>query len=233
MIGITWLLNIIIGLAPLVCLLGAPVKADRGPWRLVGDFSESCSCSVPCACNFGESPSPYSYCYVLAAWTITRGSSGDTDLSGLRLAMSQGEKGAVFFVDEQADQKQGDALRAIVEAVWRKVLKANHFKPSKVPLGFRLLGIKRAKIEQIMSEKGVRVKIGDFGSFEAAYIMGLDGKSPVIVENNATWNVQHDIKAKASRMAYRDGYGNHFAYKGNNANQAKFDWTDATPTYFR
>jgi hypothetical protein len=75
--------------------------------------------------------------------------------------------------------------------------------------------------------------IGDRGGFESSYILGIDGKTPVVVENNWSWNIRHGIKGKTKRLQYRDEFGNEFDLTGTNANQGEFDWSDQTPIYFR
>src|SRR5207244_13578634 len=53
-----------------------------------------------------------------------------------------------------------------------------------------------ARITQEVSEKGNRLEIGTMGGFEADYIIGLDKKTPVVVENNTSWNIPKSIKGK-------------------------------------
>ena len=94
------------------------------PWRLTGDFYEACTCSVPCPCNFGQSPSPHPFCYALWSLDIKDGHYGSTDLSGLKLATGNGAKGGVFYVDESATAEQASALKAIGETMWKSAARA-------------------------------------------------------------------------------------------------------------
>ena len=225
--------------AAILCLGAAAIQAsyadNSGPsWRLTGDLTEACSCSVPCSCNFGEQPSPHHFCYALYSLDIQSGKYGDVDLSGLRFAGALGPKGAVWYVDEKAGKEQASALRQIGQAMYDKAMRLNGFKtPKDVPAEMRLRGFKTAKIEQIVTDKKNYLKIGNQGSFAANYIMGLDGKTPVVVENNWSWNIQHGIKGKAKKLSYHDSFGNQFEFTGTNANQGKFDWSESTPIYFR
>ena len=77
------------------------------------------------------------------------------------------------------------------------------------------------------------LKIGDKGGFVADYIMGIDGKSPVRVLNNWSWNMADGWKAKSRNLDYRDSFGNKYAYKARNSNIGTVDWSDKTPVYFR
>jgi hypothetical protein len=211
-------------------------RADRAApnWRLTGDLSEACSCSVPCSCNFGEAPTPHKFCYALYSLDIKSGNYGELELSGLRLAGAVGSNGMVWYIDERATKEQAAALTAISRVIYDKAMKTAGFKtPKDIPAEMRMRGIKSAKIEQIVTEKKNYLKIGSLGSFGSDYIMGLDGKTPVVVENNWSWNIQHGIKGKTKRLSYHDSYGNKFDFTGTNANQGKFDWSDRTTIYFR
>src|SRR5207245_721450 len=90
-----------------------------------------------------------------------------------------------------------------------------------------------AHIVQEVGERGNRVVVGDKGGFDADYILGGDKKTPVVVENNTTWNIAKSIKGKTKRLRYKDRHGNKFNMTGTNSNQGKFDWTDQTSFYFR
>jgi Uncharacterized conserved protein len=203
-------------------------------WRIQGDLSESCSCAVPCSCNFGQSPSPHSFCYALFSLDIKDGKYGDTDLTGLHLAGANGAKGLVWYIDDRANKDQAAALKSIGRTIMVSAWKANGIKdPQKAPPEFRLRGYKTAKIEQSVGDKKSTLKIGKSGYFTCDYIMGMDGKTPVKVENNWSWNITDGTKGKSKVLQYKDEFGNSYSYKGVNANVGKFDWSDSTPIYFR
>lgn len=203
------------------------------PWHLTGDLSEACTCAVPCPCNFAANPT-HPYCYALFSLDIKEGHYGSVSLNGLHLAGAGGSKGLVLYADDTATPEQLAALKAIGKAAYAKMLTANHIKSAKdAPPDMRLVAFKTAHIEQKADEKSCLLKIGDLGSFQADYIVGLDGKTPVIVENNWSWNIQHGIKAKTKRLVYKDAYGNKLDTKETNSNQGTFDWSDTTPICFR
>jgi len=211
----------------------APV--DKTPWRLQGDLSESCTCSVPCTCNFGEGPSPSHFCWALFSLDIQKGRYGSVKLDGLRLAGAAGAKGIVIYLDDRATPQQLDAMKAISARIGGRVRElaiAQDPKMADDP-SMQFLGFKTVKIEQEVGKTNNRLKIGDQGGFTADYIMGIDGKTPVVVENNWSWNIQHGIKGKARQLRYKDEFGNEFDMSDVNANQGKFDWSDKTSVYFR
>jgi len=215
-------------------LLAGSAHGAGTPWHLTGDFSEACSCSVPCACNFGENPSPHHFCWALWSLDIQGGSYDNVSLDGLHLAGAEGEKGIVAFLDDRATKEQADALRAIWKSIYDKTIKNAGLKsPKDIPQELRFLGFRTVPIEQNVGEMATRLKIGDYGGFNGKYILGIDGKTPVVVENNWSWNIQHGIKGKTAKLTYKDGFGNRLDFSDTNMNQGKFDWSDTTPVYLR
>jgi hypothetical protein len=208
-----------------IALAGTLLFAGRpttGPphWVIVGDLSEACSCMVPCPCNFGEGPAPHRYCWSVVSFHIEKGHYETVLLDDLYLAGGYGKKAMVWYIDEKATPEQAQALRAIAE----HMVRANGFKG---PVHFDT-----RHITQEVEPRGHRVDIDGRGGFEADYILGRDGKNPVVVENNTMWNIPRAVKAKTIYLKYSDRYGNKFALKGTNSNTGKFDWTDRTPHYF-
>ena len=187
-------------------------------WEIAGDLTEACSCAVPCTCNFREAPSPHHYCWTVFGLNIERGYYGEGKLDGLHLAAAHGRKSAVWYFDDQATPAQADALKAVAEALHWHTGSPIHFET--------------VRITQVVGEKGNSLEVSGHGGFDADYIIGLDGKTPVVVENNSTWNIGRSIKGKVKKLKYRDHYGNKFEFEGVNSNQGKFDWTDQTPAYF-
>jgi len=185
-------------------------------WEIAGDLTEACTCGVPCTCNFHEGPSPHHYCWSLFAVAIDKGSFGEIRLDGLHLAGSHGKKGHVWYIDDRATPEQAAALKAIAAHI--------DSKPST--------HVETAHIVQKVGDKGNKLEIGDKGGFEAHYVIGMDGKTPVVVENNTSWNISKSIKGKTTWFRYKDQYGSKYATTGTNSNQGRFAWTDQTKRYF-
>lgn len=191
-----------------------PRATSATHWEIQGDLTETCSCAVPCTCNFGQGASPHHYCHSIFSLAIHQGHYGNVELDGLHLAGVHGNKSKVWYIDARATSEQTDALRAIAE----HIDKNGH--------------IMTAAIEQQVGEKGNHLKIGDRGQFDSDYIIGMDGKTPVTVANNTSWNIPLSIKGKTTHVHYKDEFGNKLEFKGTNSNQGHFDWTDQTARYF-
>ncbi|HME00561.1 MAG TPA: DUF1326 domain-containing protein [Terriglobia bacterium] len=212
------LLPVLVGLVAwsVVAAAEKPKATATGQhWEISGDLSEACTCNVPCSCNFGQGPSPHHFCWSLFSLAIQKGHYGSVSLDGLRLAGSHGKKSKVWYIDDRATPEQGEALKAIATHIDPS---ANHWE--------------RAHIVQEAGEKTNKLQIGDQGGFEADYITGMDGKTPVVVENNTSWNIPKSVKGKTKFLRYSDEFGNKFDMTGTNSNQGKFDWTDETKEYF-
>jgi hypothetical protein len=104
--------------------MATPEAGQVPEWRVSGDWFDVCRCNIPCPCEFAQPPSD-GYCQGVLAWRIREGHYGDVRLDGLRLVaigMFEGNlwtgeaKGLKlgFFVDERADDRQRQALLAIV-----------------------------------------------------------------------------------------------------------------------
>ena len=201
------------------------------PWRIQGNLSEACTCSGPCTCNFGLAPSPHHFCHAIFSLDIRTGRYGDVTLDGLHLAAGNAAQGTVWYLDERATPAQEEAMRAIARTIDAKLVsywKSVDPKAVEDPQ-FRLLGFQKAKI----TETSNRLEFGDAGRFQSDYLMGIDGKSPIVVENNWSWNIQHGIKGRTRMLKYQDAFGNRIDAASTNANQGRFDWSDQTPIYLR
>ena len=191
--------------------------STRAPhWEIAGDLTEACTCGVPCTCNFHEGPSPHHYCWSPFAIAIDKDSFGDVKLDGLHLAGAHGKKARVWYIDDHSTPEQAAALKAIAAHI--------DSKPTT--------HVETAHIVQEVGDKGNKLEIGDKGGFEAHYVMGMDGKNPIVVENNTSWNISKSIKGKTVWFRYKDHYGTKYDRTGTNSNQGKFEWTDQTKKYF-
>ena len=198
-------------------------------WRIQGTLTEACTCAAPCGCNFGQGPSPHHYCWAMFAYGIREGHYKGVKLDGLNIGAGSADKGLVFYLDERATPEQAEGLKAIVHRI------CDTLKPEvgEIDPSLKLRAIKTATVEQVVGEKDCSLSIEGAGEFRADYLLGLDDKTPIIVENNWSWNIQHCIKGVASRMRYKDEAGNQFDVKKVNANIGQFDYDENTKIFLR
>lgn len=192
-------------------------------WKIVGALSETCTCAVPCSCNFGQGPSPHSYCYPFYSYHIRKGNYGDTTLDDLHFGSADMKSGRYIFIDERADARQREALRIIAARVIDRVSAGEaEAKAKEIAQDVRY-----AAIEQNYDDRKNSLKVAGIGEFAADYVMGMDNTSPVVVHNNTTWRVRDTIKAKTKYYRVKIGH-DVIETKDTNSNQGEFEYSDAT-----
>jgi hypothetical protein len=95
-------------------------------WAISGTYLESCNCEAICPCRrIGGrlgGRSTYGECLGALSWFVNEGHAGEIDLAGLGAVLlirySDDEPGSpwtfVVFVDDRGDERQRDALAAIL-----------------------------------------------------------------------------------------------------------------------
>ena len=93
-------------------------------WKVIGDWFDVCKCSMPCPCEFAQTPT-YGDCEGILAYNIKKGNYGETSLDDLNVILLTSFEGNIWagdgktkvdlalFFDEQADEKQREALNMI------------------------------------------------------------------------------------------------------------------------
>ena len=91
-------------------------------WRLAGDWFDICSCDIACPCEFAQAPTNNA-CEGILAWHVREGAYGDVPLHDLNLVALGAFEGNLWtgeasarmgmFIDDRADERQREALRAI------------------------------------------------------------------------------------------------------------------------
>ncbi len=195
-----------------------PAAPGKARWVATGTLFEACTCSVPCSCNFGEPPSPHSYCHAVYAYRLDSASWDGVDLSGLVIGGADGPRGGACFLDSRATPTQRPALKRLARAVFAQGGPGN---APDMPFVFAL-------VTPTVSGNDLRLRIGDDGGFAARIIVGRDGKSPVVVENNAVWPVAKAIKAKTARLDFHDKTVGAISGTGTNANYGAFSFAGTT-----
>jgi hypothetical protein len=94
-------------------------------WRIRGSYFESCNCDAICPCRRIDGVmggrSTHGVCMGVLSWLIEEGNPGETDLSGLPVALairySDDEPGSpwtwILYLDDRATEEQRAALEAI------------------------------------------------------------------------------------------------------------------------
>lgn len=86
-------------------------------WTASGDWFDVCKCSIPCPCEFAQTPT-YGDCDGVLAYHIRKGQYGEVSLDGLNVLTIGYFKGNIwagetkfsgaFFFDERANEKHNN-----------------------------------------------------------------------------------------------------------------------------
>jgi hypothetical protein len=188
-----------------------PAEAQTGKWSANGTLLEACTCAVPCTCNFGEGPSPHSYCHPVYGYRLDKADWNGVDLSGLIVAGADGPNGISGFLDSRATATQKSALEALAKSLFAQG------GPNSGDRKFTSLAL----IHEVKGND-LRLNIEGRGGFTAKVIVGRDGKSPVVVENNTVWPIARATKAKTSPLSYSDPVTGTIKETSSNANYGAF-----------
>jgi len=204
-------------LAP-VLLLANDGKSSNQKWHIKGSLSDACSCAVPCTCMFGRGPSPHHYCYDMDSYKIEQGNFNDIQLDGLKFGIAHAKYGSTLYLDKNASPVQRVALMQIANKVLR-------LKDGIYPAGKSAPRIvaRDVEITQEYDNHGNHVEFGEDGEFRARYIIGRDGKTPVIVKNNRDIDIADAIKGHTDFYRYAFGR-NRFSFKDTNSSQGEFEY---------
>ncbi len=154
------------------------------PFRVAGDYFESCSCDVSCNCIF-LGLATQDHCDVVIGWHITDGQKEQVNLEGLNAAMVirspkrmlDGNWQVALYLDDRADQSQADALGAIFSG------QAGGHLAALGPLIGRVAGIASAPITFESQNGKRRLVVGDAINGEISELQGGDGKTAPVISN--------------------------------------------------
>ena len=207
-----------VSLLMLLTALGrGAARGQEGTWSATGTLLEACTCAVPCTCNFGEGPSPHSYCHAVYAYRLDKAQWNGKDLSGLIVAGADGPSGVSGFLDARATTEQRPALERIAKEIFAQG------GPQSGPRRFTPITIAHE-----VNGNALHLDIEGRGGFSAKVITGRDGKSPVVVENNTVWPIARAVKAKTSSLSYKDSVAGMIKEANTNANYGAFTFKGVT-----
>ncbi len=185
-----------------------PAQTAIAPnWRLTATLAESCSCSIPCPCNFGSDPTRMP-CDGNRLISIQSGHYGEVDLSGVTLLITFSLQGwSRIYLSDQATDRQMAAIESLLPIAFA---------------GFRrgMLSFTKASIAMEITEKRVTFS-GPESSVDMEVMRGINGK-PVKVLNLPNPSYQ-DYTQYRSVMHRHESAGHRFSYSGTNGFTSTMD----------
>jgi hypothetical protein len=143
----------------------------------------------------------------------------------LSISCAKGQAGRVWYIDRRDTPAQASALRAIAGRIMP--LK----QPGAATVGRYAKVAIPATISQEVTDRGSRLEIEGAGGFDNTFLLGLDGKTPVVVLNNATFNLKRSMKGRTGTFRYKDRFGNHLDFHGTNTNTGEFEYDQDTKRF--
>ncbi|WP_374653753.1 DUF1326 domain-containing protein [Dongia sp.] len=196
-------------------------------WALKGELILNCSCTVfcPCVVSLGKHPPTEGQCQGWAGIRIDRGNSGETDLSGLNVAllldipgnMARGNWTAAAYIDERASDAAFEKLVAIFSGKARgttglfSILVSTFLGAERAPVSFEREGEKR----RLVVPKKIIGEVEPIG--------GKDPGSHVVISNTEYWMGPDITVAKANQGRVR-AFGRVWDFDGRSAEICAIDW---------
>lgn len=204
------------------------------PWKIMGQYYETCSCDFVCPCLPGQmavSPSKGS-CTFAMAFQVDRGNYGAVSLDGLGFivlgltpeAMGKGNWSVGLIADERANTEQRDAITAIASG------SAGGPMSALSGLVGKFLGVESARIHFNRSGPKWSVKASSLVEMSAEGAMGINpaANEPLYLDNTGHPAANRFALARASDshvnalgLAWNDVTGK------NNGQYAPFSWQGA------
>ncbi|WP_303980877.1 DUF1326 domain-containing protein [Dongia mobilis] len=196
-------------------------------WTLKGELILNCSCTIfcPCVVSLGKHPPTEGQCQGWAGIRIDEGQSGETDLSGLNVAllldipgnMARGNWTAAAYIDERASDAAFEKLVNIFSGKARgttglfSILVSTFLGAERAPVSFEREGEKR----RLVVPKRIIGEVEPIG--------GKDPGSHVVITNTEYWMGPDITVAKANQGRVR-AFGRVWDFDGRSAEICAIDW---------
>ena len=160
------------------------------PWKIEGDFMETCNCSMLCPCitsNLSGRPTEGD-CKAAIAMKIRHGEKDGVKLDGLSFIvflhspgpMIEGNMKVGLVIDENASDAQAEAITAIASGT------AGGPMANLAPLVSELVGIERCPISFTGEGMNFTVQAGELIAQEIAGVASMaDASVPIYIDNTA------------------------------------------------
>jgi hypothetical protein len=203
-------------------------SATASTWEVTGTMGDACQCEVFCPCEFSSHPS-FGNCDDAGILTITKGHYKDVDLSGQKVvvvsASPQGQRlvdavgnltFARIYVPRSASDAQAEALGAIVRNLFGTFVgKSARISPDEK--------VVRADVAISTDSTRYTAKIPGILDLDMKPVVGGDGKTPVVVHNNAFTALGFsDVAVWQSQKYMYTAEGRKWNYAGRSASLRSF-----------
>ena len=177
------------------------------PFRVAGDYFESCSCDVSCNCIF-LGLATQDHCDVVIGWHITDGQQDDVDLRGLNAAMVirapkrmlDGNWQVALYLDDRASAEQSEALGAVFSGG------AGGYLADLGPLIGEIAGVSPAAITFENSDGSLHAEVAGALSMSSNQMVGMDGQGPAVISNVPFAAVPQPVRQATAKDVRYNGH---------------------------
>lgn len=204
------------------------VKQEIAPWTIKGELILNCNCTVfcPCVVSLGSHPPTEGSCKAWLGVRIDDGKWGETDLSGLNVAMlldipglmGEGDWKAAGYFDDRADDAQFAALERIFTG------RAKGTTGLLRLLVSTYLGSAREEIRFTTEGKVRHLTVGKKIAGAVAPVEGADPDRELTVTNTKYWMGPDITVARALKGKVRD-FGRVWNLDGRSAEICQIEWS--------
>ncbi|MEM6664702.1 MAG: DUF1326 domain-containing protein [Pseudomonadota bacterium] len=205
-----------------------PHKATKQGWAINGELVLNCNCTVfcPCVVSLGEHPPTEGTCKTWFGIRIDEGHFGETDLSGLNVAMiidipgmmGEGNWTAAGYIDQRANGFQFDAISKIMSG------QAGGTTGLLRLLVGNFLGFTR---EEVIYENIEDVRSVTVGKKVVGAVKPIEGKRPgeeVVIQNTGYWMGSEITVGKSLKGKVRD-FGRVWNLDGRSCEICQIEWS--------
>jgi hypothetical protein len=177
------------------------LAAGKQPFKVKGEFIDSCACGIPCSCPMGTIERG---CEGVGAMVIHSGKYGSTDLGGAKIAYAVSPGKWVRGYVDARNPEQAKAAQAFARSALAAFGKVEFVKPARVDVagknGDYKLAVNGGKTMKVTTKP----------------VLGGDKRSPIVHTNLDDPLNDKFYQAKTISGSYSD-QGRSFKLKGSNA----------------
>jgi hypothetical protein len=195
-------------------------SAQSATWEVEGTMGDACQCAVFCPCEFGSRPTQDN-CDDAGILSITKGHYGNVDLSGQKVVVVSASPSGERLVDAVgkltfATDEQVDALAQIVRNVFGTFVgKTPRISPDEK--------VVRTDMTITVDSTRYAATIPGVLDVEMKPVIGGDGRTPIVVHNNAFTSMGFgDVAVWQSQKYTYSAEGRKWNYAGRSASVRSF-----------
>ena len=196
-------------------------------WQISGQYAETCNCDYLCPCvTTAMAQATYGYCVFAAGFRIDRGHYNGTPLDGRSFVlvcrtqgnMIEGNFSVGLIVDDGADEKQTEAMKAIATG------EAGGPMANLAPMFGTFLGVETAPVKIQGGDREWSVSAGKFVDETAEGALSLSGQQMYL--DNTGHPANDRLALATAKKSHLHAFGIDWDDTSgqNNGHFASFNW---------